>query len=176
MAKKVNPMWGAAIGVGSGTATAVGIRQFVNPAAHPKMWAYSEAIGLGVSTLSGAAMLLLGKGKWKDAGWTALASGFLNNGLRQIEMMMLTPKLPSVPTMGDAVVEPTQVLQGQGLGIVDIEPATALQGLGAYHESGADLPQLVGATLQKANEHVQLVGGPALSEHGAHWGSTLFAR
>jgi hypothetical protein len=194
--KKMNPMWGASIGAGVSTVTAVGIRQ-MNAAKHPKLVAYSEGLGFVAGALPGVALLLLKKGKNKDAGYAAITAAFLSSGLRQVEMLafpekfaeaamanaavrgkLKAPALPATPTdsggMGDAVIEPTQVLQGiNGLGIVDIEPTTALQG---YHESGSDMPQLVGASLDAANEHVQLVGGPPLSQHASHWGATLFAR
>ena len=182
--KKMNPMWGASIGAGLSSVTAIGIRQ-VDAAKHPKLVAYSEGIGFMAGALPGVAMLLLQKGKNKDAGYAAILASFLSSGLRQIEMLAFpavrgktaAPALPAPAAeggMGDAVIEPTTVFQGNnGLGIVDIEPATALQG---YSESNSDMPQLVGASLNAANEHVQLVGGPPLSQHASHWGATLFAR
>ncbi len=193
--KKLNPMWGASIGAGLSSVTAVGLRQ-MNAAKHPKLVSYSEGIGFVAGALPGVAMLLLQKGKNKDAGYAAILSSFLSSGLRQIEMLAFPEKVamagmanaalrgksvaPALPApaaaeggMGDAVIEPTDVFQGNGLGIVDIEPTTALQG---YSESDTDMPQLVGASLNAANEHVQLVGGPPLSQHASHWGATLFAR
>ena len=189
--KKLSPMWGASIGAGVGAMAAVGIRQ-MDAKKHPKMVAWSEGIGFAAGALPGVAMLLLGKGKYKQAGYAALLSAFASNGIRQIEMLMFPEKYyvaamanaavrgkltaaPALPAggMGDAVIEPTHVLQGNGLGIVDIEQTTALQG---YNESGSDMPQLVGANLDSANEHVQLVGGPALSQHAAQWGATLFSK
>lgn len=163
----MSPLWGAVVGTGVGTLGAVAARQFA-----PITWArWSEAIGFGMGALASGVMIAF-KGT-RAAGWTGLASAFLNNGLRQIELMLFMPK--SAPAagwgrLGDVVIEPTQALMGRGsLGLVDIEPEQAL--LGATHDTG-EMPMLVGANLAAASDHVQLVGGPALAQFSGHWGAT----
>jgi hypothetical protein len=163
----MSPLWGAVVGTGVGTVGAVAARQFA-----PVSWAkWSEAIGFGLSALASGVMIAF-KGT-RAAGWTGLASAFLNNGLRQIELMLFMPAA-SVPAagwgrFGDVVIEPTQALMGNGMGLVDIEPEQAL--FGATHDTG-DMPMLVGANLAAASDHVQLVGGPALAQFAGHWGAT----
>lgn len=173
MAKKMNPLWGAAIGTGAGTLTAVGIRQFVK---NPTMVKYSEGIGFLAGALPGVAMMMLGKGKYKDAGVAAIVAALANNGVRQAEQLMLTagtPKAAETAGIAGTVIDPTTVLQGQ-LGLTELTPASAL--LGAYQEGQRDdLPQLVGANLAAANSHIQGMGGPALSAYASHWGSTHFS-
>ena len=56
-------------------------------------------------------------GMHRAAGWTGLASAFLNNGLRQLELMMLAPSL------AEAAIAP---LSGYGMGNVVIDPTEAL--------------------------------------------------
>lgn len=170
--KKINPLWGAVVGTGVGTATAIGVRQVAGPAS--KWSAWSEGIGFGAGALASGAMMLLTKGKrGRMAGYTGMASAFLNNGLRQLEVMLFKPSLGDVvedvsQMTAGPVMQPTDVLQGQ-MGIVDVEPAVAL---GAYQEQNTDMPQLVGASLANANAHIQSVGGPALSQYASHWGAT----
>lgn len=177
--KKMNPLWGAAIGTGAGTLTAVGIRQLVNPLTHPKLYGWSEGIGFVAGALPGAAMMFLGKGKYKDAGLTAIVSALVCNGVRQAEMFLMASKaqkavaaLPGANEggMGGTVLEPATVLAG-----TELSPATAL--LGGYSEGQhGNFPQLVGANLDSANAHIQGMGGPALSAYASHWGSTHFSK
>ncbi len=172
----INPLWGAVAGTGLGTLTAIGVRQFSGGSVGMVKW--SEAIGFGVGALASGAMLL--SKSTRAAGWTGLASSFLNNGLRQLEMMLLMKEvaLPAgTQGVGDVVIEPTDVLAGQGgLGLVEVEPAQALLGnSGAYMEQGSDMPTLVGASLEQASNHIQLVGGPPLSGVASHWGATHFS-
>jgi hypothetical protein len=170
---QVNPMYGAVAGAGGGTLAAIGVRQFADPTKHPKLFEYSEAIGFGVGALTGGAMLLLGKKKWKAAGYTALLSALVNNGLRQIELSLLGGVKPTLK-----VNIPIPGLPGSGnMGIVDIEQTGVLRDAVVDQTTvlnGGEMPQLVGANLQAANAHVQLVGAPPLAEHAASWGSTLF--
>jgi hypothetical protein len=152
---------GAAVGAGGSTVSAIAVRQIFKR--NMKMLQWSEAIGMGVGVAAGAAMLLLSKKNkgWKQAGYVTMLSAFLANGLRQIELMAFAPSVPG------------------GMGIVDIERATALQDAVVDPTTvlqGSDMPQLVGATLEAANQHVQLVGAPALAEHAGSWGATLFNR
>jgi len=157
----LNPLWGAAVGAGVGTLSAIAIRQFT------KMGKWSELIGLGLGAASSGAMIIFPG--TRAAGWAGLAASFLNNGLRQLELMMFAPK---VPLLGDVVIEPAQALMGGQFGLVDIERTQALLG---QAEAGADMPTLVGAGVGNASDHIQLVGGPALSQVASHWGATHFS-
>ena len=42
-------------------------------------------------------------------------------------------------------------------------------------EMNGDMPQLVGSSIGAASEHIQLMGGPALSGQAGNWGATLFS-
>lgn len=160
---------GAGVGAGGSTVAAIAARQIFKDNAKVLQW--SEGIGFGVGFLSGAAMLLMGgkkKGGWKQAGYVTMLSSFLSAGLRQVEHIAFAPKL--------AAASPSAIA---GMGIVDVERATALRDAvidpsTVLQGAGDDMPQLVGANLAAANQHVQLVGAPPLAEHSASWGSTLF--
>ena len=173
----LNPLWGAVAGTGISTLGSMGVRQFATPGG--KWWKYSEAIGFGLGALTGGGLLF-----WegtRSAGWTALASAFLNSGLRQLEAMVLAPDPAAMMKqmmdqaaaagVAGAVIEPTTVLAGQ-VGIPQIEPTQVISG--NFAEANVDMPQLVGAGLEQANDHIQLVGGPALSQFAGAWGSTHF--
>lgn len=159
----LNPVWGAVVGTGLGTIGAIATRQFA-----PRLAAHSELIGLGLSALASGGMIFF-EGT-RAAGWTGLASAFLNNGLRQMELMYFAPKLAEAAVdaasagvqghWGEVVIDPTEAL-----GLVEINPTQAL--------GEGNMPTLVGASLAAASDHVQLVGGPSLAEHGGHWGATV---
>lgn len=156
----LNPVWGAVVGTGLGTATAIATRQFM-----PQYAGKSELIGFGVSALASGAMIAF-EGT-RAAGWTSLASAVLNNGLRSVELMFFSPggaemavdTPPVSGHIGQVVVDPAEVL-----GLVEINPTQVL-GDGA-------MPTLVGS-IADASQHTQLVGGPALATHGGHWGATV---
>jgi len=191
----MNPMWGAVAGGGLSTVTSMGVRQFATPFGGLYNW--SEAIGFGAGALAGGAMLFF-EGS-RAAGWTALASAFLNSGLRQLEQLLLAPKPADLLAaltkaaasssaaaanasngVGMPVIDPAAVLKG-GLGIATIEQTQALLGAGSANAAGfaeaqTDMPQLVGAGLAQANQHMQLVGGPPLAQHAGAFGATLFQR
>lgn len=167
----LNPVWGAAIGTGLGTLGAIAARQFTNYGRH------SELIGFGLGAAASGAMIAFPG--TRAAGWTGLAGAFLNNGLRQLELMFFMPKVDLVARgeagmealrtemakMDGVVIEPTHEVRGHmGMGLVEVEPT---------HQVGDTMPELVGASLAAANEHVQLVGGPQLAQHSGHWGATV---
>lgn len=156
----LNPVWGAVVGTGLGTFGAIATRQFA-----PKLAGKSELIGFGLSALASGSMIAF-EGT-RAAGWTGLASAFLNNGLRQMELMFFAPKFAEAAIdagvqghWGDVVIDPTEAL-----GLVEINQTQAL--------GAGDMPTLVGASIGDASDHVQLVGGPSLAEHGGHWGATI---
>ncbi len=178
----VNPLWGAVAGTGLGTLAAIGARQ-ASKDESSKVNKYSEAIGFAVGGGVSAAMLI--SKSTRAAGFTGLAAAFLNNGLRQLEKMMV--KKTAATTTPDAgtggvVIEPTQVISGAGsqMGLVDIEPTTVLMGpgnatVGNYHEGQRqDMPQLV-AGIGAANQRMKEMGGPPLSAYAAQWGATHFS-
>lgn len=156
----LNPFWGAVVGPGAAAVAAVGLRQFTSS---PTMLRHSEAIGALVGGLASGVMVAM-KGT-RAAGWTGLAALAAGALPRLLETYVLSPAAPGV---SGVVIEPTQALMGYGggMGMVEIERTQALM--------GNDMPQLVGANLRSASDHVQLVGGPALNSHAAHFGSTHF--
>lgn len=153
----LNPLWGAVAGSGLGTVVAMGARRWGGAT----LGKHAEATGFVAAAAAGGAMIAFKRSR--AAGWTALAAAFLNNGLRAVEQYFMSP---SMDGWGGVVVNPTTSFQGSGMGLVEISPTTSFQ--------DAQLPELVGASLQQASQHVQLVGGPALNAHSSHWGATLF--
>lgn len=155
----LNPVWGAVVGTGLGTATAIATRQFM-----PQYAGKSELIGFGVSALASGAMIAF-EGT-RAAGWTSLASAVLNNGLRSVELMFFSPGSAEMavdtPPVSGVVVDPAEVL-----GLVEVDPTQVL-GDGA-------MPTLVGSVAD-ASRHTQLVGGPGLSAHGGLWGATVMGQ
>lgn len=158
----LNPVWGAVVGTGLGTVGAIATRQF-----SPKLAQHSELIGFGLSALASGGMIFF-EGT-RAAGWTGLASAFLNNGFRQMELMFFAPKMAEIAVdsaasmdghWGNVVIDPTEAL-----GLVEVNTTQAL--------GDGGMPELVGASLAAASDHVQLVGGPSLAEHGGHWGATV---
>lgn len=158
-----NPMLGAMVGTGLGSVTAIGIRKFA--AGSPTLVKNAELIGAGAAVLAGAALYFTSS---KSSGITAAVSGLLNNGLRFLEQKLFAPDGYTGALHG-VVVEQTQAL-GRGMGQVDIQPIQALSGPVADY---SQMPSLVGANLQAAADHIQLVGGPQLSQHAGGWGATV---
>jgi hypothetical protein len=70
----IHPAIGAAVSVGAGTATAIGVRQFSS------LDKYSELIGGGVGISAGVIMMFFPNSR--AAGYTGIISALLNNGLR----------------------------------------------------------------------------------------------
>jgi hypothetical protein len=158
----LSPMWGAVAGSGLGTVASMAARRFGTG----KIAQHAEAVGFLAGAAASGTMIAMRR--TRAAGWTGLAATFLNNGLRALEQYMMAPSLSG---WGGVVVEPTTSFAGRGgLGLVDIQRTTSFQG-----SMGDQLPQLVGASLQDASDHVQLVGGPALNSFAHHWGATHFS-
>lgn len=156
-----NPMWGAMLGTGLGTVAAIGVKRYTKHGKH------AELIGMGAAMASGLALYLFGQ---RSSGVTAAVAGLLNNGLRALEGVLFK----NAVQMSGVVIEPTQSLMGggygRGMGMVDIQPTEALSGPVADY---SQMPQLVGAGLQQAADHIQLVGGPQLAQHSGSWGATV---
>lgn len=154
-----NPMWGAFVGTGLGTLTAIGVKQYM-----PKQAKHAELIGMGAGVLGGAVLYFAGH---KSSGITSAVSAVLNNGIRALEQVVFKQSAAMAGLRGlrGVVIEPTQAL-----GMVDIERTQALMGATA---DGGGMPQLVGANLQSAADHIQLVGGPQLAQHSGAFGATV---
>lgn len=150
-----NPMWGAILGTGLGTVTAMGVKRYT------KYGKWAELMGFGASVVAGGVMYAMGM---KSSGITAVASGALNNGLRALEGLLFKDS-GTMQGLRGVVIEPTQAL-----GMTEIVPTEAL--MGATSDQGA-MPQLVGATMQSAADHITLVGGPSLAQHSGAWGATV---
>ncbi len=141
-------LYGAMIGAGAGTVAAIGYRSFKGNDSFK-----SELVGLAVGVLAGAAMVAMPK--TRHAGWTAMASAVLSNGLRAAEAHF--KGLTSTPTAGMRI----EHLRG-----AQIEP---LNGAGA---------QLLGppAHLLGTSSQVQMMGGPQVSMMAAKYGHTYLNR
>jgi hypothetical protein len=150
-----NPMWGAFLGTGLGTITAIGVRRYTTKGQ------YAELIGGAAGVVSGGVMYALGM---KSSGLTAVVSALLNNGLRALEQKLFAAS-PAVSGLRGVVIRPTQAL-----GMTEIRPTEALMGPTA--DQGG-MPQLVGANLRAAQDHITLVGGPQLAQQGGAWGATV---
>lgn len=79
---EVNPMWGAVAGTGVGTLAAVGVTQFTDKDN------VAELIGLGASLAIGGIMACFRS--TRSAGFTAMAAGVLNNGVRATAALLST--------------------------------------------------------------------------------------
>lgn len=160
-ARGLSPMWGAVAGSGLPTVVSMGARRLGGAGF---LGRHHEAAGFLAGAAAAGAMIAM-KGT-RAAGWTALAAAFLSSGLRAVEA-----ELFGGGGLSGVVIDPTTAFQGHrggGMGLVEVNPATAF--------SGGQMPQLVGANLQSASDHLQLVGGPALSDIAHHWGHTHFSR
>ena len=140
----IGPLVGAAIGVGAGTLTAIGVRNLTTAGAH------SELIGMGVGIGAGAIMIAMGENT-RHAGWVAVASAALNNGLRAIEQYFASqPGSPATHGMGITQIERRRA----PLGMTQIESRRRPGGLGAAHHGA------------------QLYGPPRINKSAGHWGAS----
>lgn len=180
----MNSAWGALIGAGLGTGTAIAVRAL---AAAPTWKKYSEGVGFFVG--AAASGLLMAFQGTRGAGWAALAATAATNGLRQLEVLFSPAALAG---MGAAVIEPLngvviEPLNGEfgQFGVAEIEQVPRAYGTipGVYGPMGVAGPQLsqtppidlmdMGA-LPANSQQVALMGGPSLSGLGAYYGATLF--
>ena len=170
-----------AIGAGAGAVGAVAARKYGKPGTfvgdHP------EVVGLFAGLAAGGAMVAMPS--TRSAGWTAVAAALAGQGVRVAADAMA--KSTATAGWGGRVINPTHAWPS--LGLVDIQPTHAwpslsgaddgmpqlLGGSSGMGRGGAgSMPQLVGASLGAASQHVQLLGGPALSDVAGNWGSTHF--
>lgn len=112
---EVNPMWGAVAGTGAGTLVAVGVTQFTSQDRH------AELIGLGAALVIGGVMAAFRS--TRSAGFTAMAAGVLNNGVRATAAM-----LSAKQQVKDATGEQVTAAGGttQGIGSIYAQSAPAL--------------------------------------------------
>lgn len=168
---------GAAAGPAIAAGTAVAVRKYSTDADYQK---YSELIGAGVALLAGAALWV--SPKTRAAGVTAAISGAVGNVIRQIEhsmaMSTVSTGVKGLYGLREVTMEPRTALKG--LGMVSTEPRTALQGFGAVRRptlignGGPPSLQDAGFAANPAARHVQLIGGPAMSQTSNLYGSTHF--
>lgn len=202
MPEGMNPLWGAVIGGGIGTGTAIAVRALAGKAAAGKTdWSkYSEGIGFAVGGLSSGLMMAFPG--TRAAGWAGLAVAFMTNGLRALEQMFT--KTTAVSGWGAAVIEPLNGVTIEslspgtrdvnGFGVADIQEVPEAYGTipGVYGPDASQMPQLMAVagpqlsagrppvdTMQQNNlpqnsYHVSLMNGPNLSGLGASYGATLF--
>lgn len=93
----MNPLWGAVIGGGIGTGTAIAVRALsagYGPGATTFDYhKWSEGIGFAVgAATSGLLMAFPGT---RAAGWAGMAVTFMTNGLRQLEQMFTETATPA---------------------------------------------------------------------------------
>jgi len=134
-------MWGAVIGGGVGTGTAIIARAMSQPTS--KIHQFSELTGLLAGGIAGGVMMAFPG--TRRMGLAAIATAFVTNGMRQLEQSLFTkpavaaipavtpgvtpgvttPAQPSTFGWNGVVIDPTAVIQpgmGNGFGIATIEP------------------------------------------------------
>jgi hypothetical protein len=89
-AQGANAMWGAVIGGGIGTGAAIITRAMTKPTS--KVHQFSELAGLLAGSAAGGVMIAMGP-NMRNMGWSAIATAFVTNGLRQLEQSLFAPKL-----------------------------------------------------------------------------------
>lgn len=141
----IAPLYGAMLGSGVGTLAAIGVRSF-----KPEWAKYSEVVGLAAGVLAGGAMLVSPSTRY--AGWVAMASAALSNGLRAVESYFRPTNGGFVLTgLGEQRVQKVGAFAGAGLGI---QQAERLNGLGSGPMRGQrKMPSLMGQAFSKAAGH-----------------------
>jgi hypothetical protein len=152
----MHPAVGAAVSVGAGTATAVGIRKFSSSGT---LHRYSELVGASVGILAGLGMMASPKSR--AAGFTGIVATLVGQGLRFAEGLM------------------SGGLSG-GLGIVTAKQVPTLGAAAAYNmpslgaASAYRMPTLGERTVEPrqlaGNGGVQIVGSGGI---GRHFGATV---
>ena len=168
----MNPMYGALIGTGLASGTAIALRALTTKGTFFNK--YAEGLGLVVGGLSGAAMMF--SPGTKAAGVTAIGAAFLSNGLRQLEQMLS----PATAGLGLPYIEMAQTLGGpvieraHTLGVVLPEQTQTMAGAQISGDGPPIDISLQGALSSSAIEQIQGIEGPDLSGLGTHYGATLF--
>lgn len=163
-------LWGAALGAAVGTGVAIGVRAL----AGESMARYSELIGLGAGLAVGGAMIAAPG--TRAAGWTAVTTTMVGNGLRALEQLFLTPAASTpvgavvpeaVNAFGSVVIEPTHALGA-------VVPETVQMAGAQLAGDAPPVSLLSNASLPASANYVQVLNGPSLSGLGQHFGSTVF--
>lgn len=176
----MNPLYGAIAGAGFQTVGAIAARRLMTSVAMDK---WSEAIGAGVGVAAGGVMMAFGN--TRAAGVTAIATALVNGGLRQIETMMFAPAVAASAASQAAASAPVAGYFGApviedgygrtvGLGMVQAENRSDAV-LGAPRVNVMGPPIADSGIAGPAAAQVGLMGGPALSGLGSHFGATLFS-
>jgi hypothetical protein len=170
------PIYGALIGGGVATGTAIAVRAFSKEGDAAYKW--SEGIGFAAGAAGAGVLMAL---KSVNAGWVALATAFLTNGLRQVELM-LQPTAPAAEKlttgMYGPVIERTQVLRGPGVNIQQLG-IPSIERTGVVSGTDGSEPQLLGSTAPSARENTAtLLGVPGLGTNvsgiAGNFGATLW--
>lgn len=124
-------IYGAMVGTGIGTLATLGVQSFWAEKA-----AYDELIGLAAGLAAGGVMAAMPK--TRHAGWVAMASAVLNNGLRAAaKQFKAMQEQPAANGIGMHMIQP---LNGHGsLGMLQAE---ALNGPGGVELLGPQTSQL----------------------------------
>jgi hypothetical protein len=186
----MNQLWGAVIGGGLGTGTAIAVRALSGePVAGKFDWKkYSEGVGFAVA--AGASGLMMAFPGTRAAGWAGMAVAFMTNGLRQLEKMFVetTPA-----AFGAATIEPLNGVVMESLSPGSRDVGLGIPSAGYVPEAYGTIPGVYGTPVAgtqignappvdlmapqnlPANSYqVSLMGGPQMSGLGAHYGATLF--
>ena len=127
-------LWGAVIGGGLGTGTAIIVRRVTQEGS--TLNNYSEALGLLAAGLAGGVMMAFPGSR--RMGWTAMAVGLVTNGMRQIETMFFKKKdlaqAVENGTAAEAAAEEGAI--PAGFGSVVIDPTAVIQ---PFHGLGQDI-------------------------------------
>ena len=139
-------IYGAAIGSGVGTIAAIAVRSLNST---QKLSGYSELIGLGAGVAAGAAMVFWPGQHLRHAGWVAIASATLNNGLRAAEAYF-----KGLMGLSGAMIEnvPRAAGLSGGLGLIQAEP------------------------LGSSGRQAMLMGAPPMNMLANSWGSNVYSK
>ncbi len=147
-------LYGAMIGAGVGTLTAIGVRSFKG-----EYGGYSELIGLGAGLAAGAALAV--SQKTRHAGFVAMASAVVSNGLRAAEFYFKGLQVKSTATQRPYMPAPTadKGLYGPGYSVeaLGLTQAVPVNGLGTSRQ-------------------VALLGGPQVDMMAKNYGSSYLSR
>jgi len=83
-----DPLWGAVIGGGLGTTTALVARAMTRPSS--RWHRYAEGVGFLTAGIAGGVMI--GFPATRRMGWAAVATALVTNGIRQLEHSLFPPK------------------------------------------------------------------------------------
>lgn len=169
-------LWGAVLGSAVSTGVAIAARAFGKDGG--KIQKHSELIGLGAGVAASGAMMI--SPGTRAAGWTCLATALVGNGLRVMEQIFTkTPSAAAVEGWGAVTAEQINgnfgaVTAEQINGYNGYDGVVAEQVAGAQFSDTPPVDILSEGSLPESSQHVSIMGGPAMSGLGVHYGSTLF--